>query len=45
MTKKQVGEETVSFTHSSIEQFILKSSEDRNSRRAGIQKQELVQRP
>jgi hypothetical protein len=37
-------QERVYFTHSSISQFIIESSEGRNSSRAGTWRQELMQR-
>jgi hypothetical protein len=43
--QKQLGKERAYFTHSSIEQFLIKSSEGRNSSRAGSWRQELMQRP
>lgn len=45
MTKKQVGEEKVYSTYTSTLMFITKGSQDRNSHRAGIWRQELMQRP
>ena len=45
MTKKQVGEERVHLVYTFILLFITKGYEDRNSSRAGIWRQELMQRP
>jgi hypothetical protein len=45
MTKKQVGEEKVYLAYTSISLFITEGSQDRNSSRAGIWRQELIQRP
>jgi hypothetical protein len=43
--QKQLGEERVNFPPSSSSQFFIKSSEGRNSSRAGTWRQELRQRP
>jgi hypothetical protein len=45
MTKKQVGEERVYSTYTSMLLFITKGSQDRNSSRSGTRRQELMQRP
>jgi hypothetical protein len=45
MTKKQVGEERVYSAYTSTALFITKGSQERNSTRAGIWRQELMQRP
>jgi hypothetical protein len=42
--QKHRGKERVTFTYSSIEKFIIKSSEGRNSSRTGIWRQELILR-
>lgn len=42
MTEEQVGEERVHFAHSSIGQFVIKGSEDRNSSMTGTWRQELI---
>jgi hypothetical protein len=44
MTKKQVGQERLYSAYTSTLLFINKESQDRNSHRAGIWKQELIQR-
>ena len=43
MTKRQVGEERVCLTYTSISLFVAKG-QDRNSNRAGTWRQELMQR-
>jgi hypothetical protein len=45
MTKKQAGEERVYSVYTSTLLFITKGNQDRNSPRAGTQRQELMQRP
>jgi hypothetical protein len=44
MTKKQIGKERVYSDYTSTLLFITKGSQDRNSRRTGTWRQELVQR-
>lgn len=43
--EKLLGEEMVYSAHSSISQFIIKSSEHSNPSRAGTRRQEVMQRP
>ena len=43
--QKQLVEERVSFPHSSLERFIIKSSEGKNSSRIGTCRQGLKQKP
>jgi hypothetical protein len=43
--KKQVGEERVYLAYTSMMLFIIEGSKDRNSKKAGTWKQELMQRP
>ena len=45
MTGKQVGEERVCLAYTSTILFIREGSQGRNSNRAGIWRQELIQRP
>jgi hypothetical protein len=45
MTKSNLGRKGFIFFHGSIEQFNIKSSEGRNSNRAGTWRQELMQKP
>ena len=45
MTKNQVGEERVYSAYTFILLFITKGIQDKNSNRAGIWRQELMQRP
>ena len=44
-SKKQVGEERVYLAYTSTFLFITEGCQDRNSNRAGSQRQELMQRP
>lgn len=39
------GEERVNFTHGSVKQFIIQSSEGKNSSMTGLGSQGLMQRP
>jgi len=45
MTKKQVEEERVYLAYTSTSLLLIKRSQDRNSDKAGIWRQELMQRP
>jgi hypothetical protein len=45
MTKKQIGEERVYLAYTSTLLFTTKGSQDWNSHRAGIWRQELMQNP
>jgi hypothetical protein len=45
MTKKQVGEERIYSAYTSTLLFITKGSQDWNSNRKQVRKQELMQRP